>query len=265
MASKAPHRPRKRFGQNFLHDKFVIEQIVEAFDPDPDLAIVEIGPGKGALTIPLLHKFGTINVVEIDTDLAQLLDDKCRTTGNLRLHVADALKFDYSQIQPAPLQIIGNLPYNISTPLMFHLLNQFSNIKFMVLMLQKEVVDRICASNNEKDYGRLSVMVQAQCQVEKLFSVPPGAFNPVPKVTSAVVKLTPNKSLKFGIKDPVMFEQIVRQAFSQRRKTLRNALRDLVEISCLETLSISPASRPENLSVKNYIDIANYIYFQQNQ
>ena len=265
MVSKAPHRPRKRFGQNFLHDKFVIEQIIDAFDPDPDLAIVEIGPGKGALTIPLLQKFGTVNVVEIDTDLARLLDDSCRTSGNLKLHVADALKFDYSQIPQAPLQIIGNLPYNISTPLMFHLLNQLSNIKFMLLMLQKEVVDRICASNNEKDYGRLSVMIQSRCQVEKLFSVPPVAFNPVPKVTSAVVKLTPNKTLNSGIEDPGTFEQIVRQAFSQRRKTLRNALKELVDINCLESLSISPASRAENLSVKDYIDIANHIYRQQNQ
>jgi 16S rRNA (adenine1518-N6/adenine1519-N6)-dimethyltransferase len=265
MVTDAAHRPRKRFGQNFLHDKGVIDRIVDAFEADPELAIVEIGPGKGALTLPLLHRFASVNVVEIDTDLAQMLSLKCQDQGELKLHIADALKFDFSQIQAAPLQIIGNLPYNISTPLMFHLLKQLSSIRFMLLMLQNEVVDRICATDNSASYGRLSVMIQSKCRVEKLFSVAPEAFKPVPKVTSAVVKLTPKKILAADIENSPLFEQIVRQAFSQRRKTLRNALRNLVDINCLQDLSISPTARPENLSVKNYIDIANHVYHQQNQ
>jgi 16S rRNA (adenine1518-N6/adenine1519-N6)-dimethyltransferase len=265
MVANAPHRPRKRFGQNFLHDNTVIERIIEAFDPDPAFAVVEIGPGKGALTIPLLRKAAAVNVIEIDTDLARLLEQKCARYGHLQIHVADALKFDYSKIQPAPLQVIGNLPYNISTPLLFHLLEHITSISFMLLMLQKEVVDRICASENEHDYGRLSVMVQSQCQVEKLFSVPAQAFKPVPKVTSALVKLSAQTAPLTRIEKPALFEQIVRHAFSQRRKTLRNALRELVELSCFEALAISPAKRAENLSVKNYIDIANYVYHQQNQ
>jgi 16S rRNA (adenine1518-N6/adenine1519-N6)-dimethyltransferase len=265
MLSSDPHRARKRFGQNFLHDKNIIAQIVAVFDADPALPIVEIGPGKGALTVPLLRKSENIHVIEIDTDLAELLEQKCASLGQLKLHIGDALKFDYSKIEPGPLQIIGNLPYNISTPLLFHLLNYSSNIKFMVLMLQKEVVDRICASENESEYGRLSVMIQSRCDVEKLFSVPSGAFTPAPKVTSAVVKISPKKLISPEIKSFVLFEKIVRQAFSQRRKTLRNALRDQVQLSCLETLSISPTARPGNLSVNDYINIANHVYDHENQ
>jgi 16S rRNA (adenine1518-N6/adenine1519-N6)-dimethyltransferase len=257
MATDTTHRPRKRFGQNFLHDKGIIDHIIQAFDPDPNLGIVEIGPGKGALTIPLLKRSGRLNVVEIDTDLAQLLADNCENAGDLHLHIGDALKFDFSQIGPAPIQVIGNLPYNISTPLLFHLLKQLSNIKIMVLMLQKEVVDRICAKDNEADYGRLSVMIQSQCQVEKLFTVPAGAFSPPPKVTSAVVKLLPRTTQALSIKDPLLFEQIVRQAFGQRRKTLRNALKGMVDEECLRALSIAPTSRAENLSVNDYVNIAN--------
>ncbi len=265
MSIGATHRPKKRFGQNFLHDKGVINQIIEAFEPDPNLAIVEIGPGKGALTIPLLKKTGTVNVIEIDTDLAQMLIDKSRGIGDLRLYISDVLKFDFSQILPAPLQIIGNLPYNISTPLMFHLLKEISIIKIMVLMLQKEVVDRICANHNEAEYGRLSVMIQSQCQVEKLFTVPASAFTPSPKVTSALIKLLPLTKSTPSMADPLLFEQIVRQAFGQRRKTLRNALKGLVDLDCLDALSIASSSRAENLSVNDYINITNNLYHQQNQ
>jgi 16S rRNA (adenine1518-N6/adenine1519-N6)-dimethyltransferase len=265
MISPDSHRARKRFGQNFLHDKNIIAQIVSVFEADSALSIVEIGPGKGALTMPLLRASGHLHVIEIDTDLAALLEEKCASLGHLELHIGDALKFDYSKIEPGPLQIIGNLPYNISTPLLFHLLDYLSNIKFMVLMLQKEVVDRICASEDEREYGRLSVMIQSRCDVENLFSVPPGAFTPAPKVTSAVVKISPKKSISPDIKNFVLFEKIVRQAFSQRRKTLRNALRDLVQVSCLETLSISATARPGNLSVNDYINIANHLYHHENQ
>lgn len=265
MSTGTTHRPRKRFGQNFLHDKEVIDHIIAAFEPDPNLAIVEIGPGKGALTIPLLQKTGTVNVIEIDTDLAQILIDKSRGIGDLRLHISNVLKFDFSQIAPAPLQIIGNLPYNISTALMFHLLKEISIIKIMVLMLQKEVVDRICANHNEADYGRLSVMIQSRCQVEKLFTVPASAFTPSPKVSSAVLKLLPLTTPTPCIADPALFEQIVRQAFGQRRKTLRNALKGMVDLDCLHALSIASSSRAENLSVNDYINIANNLYHQQNQ
>lgn len=265
MVIDTKHRPRKRFGQNFLHDKGVINQIIQTFDPDPNLAVVEIGPGKGALTIPLLQLVGTLHVVEIDTDLGQLLRGKCKGAGELCLHIGDALKFDFSQIRPAPLQIIGNLPYNISTPLLFHLLKQLPNVEIMILMLQKEVVDRICAGDNESDYGRLSVMIQSQCQVEKMFTVPPEAFTPTPKVRSTVVKLRPIKTHPLVIHDSLLFDQIVRQAFGQRRKTLRNALHGLVDEDCLRTLSISPTLRAENLSVKDYVNIANTLFIQQNQ
>ena len=261
------HTPRKRFGQNFLHDQNVIQKIVSAIRLRKEDLLIEIGPGEGALTCQLLPQLSAMHAIELDRDLIPQLQQRCSSIGNLTLHNADVLKFDFSAIDEPdrPLRVVGNLPYNISTPLIFHLLQHQTRIQDMHFLLQKEVVDRLAAAPNSRTYGRLSVMVQAQCQVEKLFSVPPGAFNPIPKVTSAVVKLTPNKTLNSGIEDSLMFEQIVRQAFSQRRKTLRNALRDLVDISCLETLSISPASRPENLSVKDYIDIANYIYFQQNQ
>ena len=265
MSTGTRHRPRKRFGQNFLHDKEVINQIITAFDPDPDLAIVEIGPGKGALTLPLLRQAGTVNVIEIDTDLARVLTDRSQGIGTLRLYTGDALKFDFSQIMPTPLQIIGNLPYNISTPMMFHLLSEISIIKIMVFMLQKEVVDRICAKHNETDYGRLSVMIQSQCQVEKLFTVPAAAFTPSPKVTSAVLKLRPLTAPASSISDPKLFEKIVRLAFGQRRKTIRNALKGIVDLDCLQALSIASSSRAENLSVNDYVNIANKVYHQQNQ
>jgi 16S rRNA (adenine1518-N6/adenine1519-N6)-dimethyltransferase len=265
MSTDAVHRPRKRFGQNFLHDKETIDRIIQAFDPDPNLAVVEIGPGRGALTIPLLKKVGTVNAIEIDTDLAQRLIEKCKDLGKLNLHIGDALKFDFSEIQPGPLQIIGNLPYNISTPLMFYLLKEISITEFMLLMLQKEVVNRICANHDDVDYGRLSVMIQSRCQVEKLFNVSPDAFTPPPKITSAVVKLIPEHSRASAILDLPLFEQLVRQAFNQRRKTLRNSLKGFVDEDCLKALSIPSTCRAENVSVEDYVNIANQLYHQQNQ
>ena len=259
------HRPRKRFGQNFLHDRAVIEQIIQAFDPDPELAIVEIGPGQGALTLPLLQLAGRLTAIEIDRDLASALADKCRAAGELKLHVADALKFDFSTLHPAPIQVIGNLPYNISTPLIFHLLKTSAQTRVMLLMLQKEVADRICALHDQADYGRLSVMVQSCCLVEKLFEVPASAFTPAPKVTSAVVQLRPNPVRAGTINDTKLLADVVRQAFAQRRKTLRNALRGLLDENCLHSVSISPACRPENVSVEDYIKLANVLYKLQNQ
>jgi 16S rRNA (adenine1518-N6/adenine1519-N6)-dimethyltransferase len=265
MNGQVPHRARKRFGQNFLHEKTVIEQIVQTFDPDPSLAIVEIGPGTGALTLPLLQMSENLNVIEIDTDLAQILSTKCKDLGNLKIHIGDALRFDFSTIKPAPLQIIGNLPYNISTPLLFHLLKGMSITKVMVLMLQKEVADRICAEHNQRIYGRLTVMIQSRCKVEKLFDVAPSAFKPAPKVTSSVLRFLPDSERASSILNFDLFEKIVKQAFSQRRKTLRKVLKDLVNEKCLESASIEPTSRAENVSVADYIRLANNLYHPQNQ
>ncbi|NOY62622.1 MAG: 16S rRNA (adenine(1518)-N(6)/adenine(1519)-N(6))-dimethyltransferase RsmA, partial [Gammaproteobacteria bacterium] len=189
------HRARKRFGQNFLHDGHVIARIVAAVRPRPGQQIVEIGPGQGALTEPLLDAAGELDVVELDRDLIPLLEQRFNAQQTLRIHQADALKFDFSTLRgdcaDAALRVVGNLPYNISTPLLFHLLSFSGLIKDMHFMLQKEVVDRLAAQPGGGDYGRLSVMMQYHCQVERLFVVKPGSFTPVPKVDSAIVRLTP--------------------------------------------------------------------------
>ncbi len=259
MCSAPSHRPRKRFGQNFLHDRFYIDRILTDFEVDSTQDIIEIGPGKGALTIPLLKKYHSLHVIEIDTELAQQLADKCADLGELHLHLGDALKLDLSTLSKGRLQIIGNLPYNISTPLIFHLLKTIPDTSLMLFMLQKEVVDRICASHNDSDYGRLSVMVQAQCSVEKLFEVPADAFTPQPKVTSAVVKLQTDKTRRSKITDSKLFELVVRQAFGQRRKTLRNALKTLLQEHNLSEISIDSNCRAENVSVEQFISIANML------
>ncbi|NKB38140.1 MAG: 16S rRNA (adenine(1518)-N(6)/adenine(1519)-N(6))-dimethyltransferase RsmA [Gammaproteobacteria bacterium] len=260
MCPEPIHRPRKRFGQNFLHDRFYIERILTEFEVDPKQDIIEIGPGKGALTIPLLKKYGHLHVIEIDRELAQHLEDKCADLGELHLHLGDALKLDVSTlVTEGKLQICGNLPYNISTPLIFHLLKTIPDGSLMLFMLQNEVVDRICASHNHSDYGRLSVMVQAQCRVEKLFEVPSEAFSPQPKVTSAVVKIQTDKTRRKKLADPKVFEQVVRQAFGQRRKTLRNALKKLLLAHDLSEVSVDSSSRAENISVEQFIAIANML------
>jgi len=241
------HKPRKRFGQNFLKDDAIIEKLLNYIAPKPTDHIVEIGPGLGALTFPLLEKHPTLMAIEIDRDLVKLLKNKTA----LNLFEADALNFDFSNL-PAPLKIIGNLPYNISTPLLFHLLNYKDHIQNMIFMLQKEVVDRLTAIPGNKNYGRLSVMIQYDFTVNFLFDVPPQAFSPSPAVDSAVVQLIPKVSAPLTNRD--LFAGLVKEAFQYRRKTLRNALKN--HFSVPEGL-IDLSRRAETLSVEEYVKLAN--------
>jgi 16S rRNA (adenine1518-N6/adenine1519-N6)-dimethyltransferase len=253
------HRPRKRFGQNFLHDPQVIARIVAAVNPQPDDHLVEVGPGQGAVTVPLLQAAGRMDAVELDRDLIEPLLRQCAAAGELTIHQGDALKFDFCSLarDGRPLRLVGNLPYNISTPLLFHFLDQARCITDMHFMLQKEVVDRMGAGPGSKTYGRLSVMVQSRCRVMPLFDIGPGAFNPPPKVESAVVWLAPYAEPPTHIRDRARFEQIVAAAFAQRRKTLRNALRDLVSEDEMRHAGIQPAARAETLSPGDFARLAN--------
>lgn len=253
------HQARKRFGQNFLRDRSVIDRIVRAVNPRPGERVVEIGPGLGALTGPLLQALGSLDVVELDRDLIPHLQEKFAGRGELRIHQADALRFDFRALA-APdetLRVVGNLPYNISTPLIFHLIEQAESIRDMHFMLQKEVVDRLAAAPNTADYGRLSVMVQYYCRVERLFMVPPGAFHPVPKVDSAVVRLVPYREPPVQVSDEERFARLVAQAFSQRRKTLRNTLRGWVSAETMAALDIDPGRRAETLTLDEFAALAN--------
>lgn len=255
------HRARKRFGQNFLHDQNIIDRIVKAAHPQPGQMLVEIGPGQGAITEKLLAQSSKLDVIEIDRDLAALLNQRYASHPGFTLHEADVLKFDFNRL-PCPddgLRILGNLPYNISTPLIFHLLNYQERIKDMLFMLQLEVVERMCATAGENNYGRLSIMVQYFCQVEKLFNVPATAFNPQPKVESAIVKLTPHTTLPFPALNTLMLEKVVRVAFSQRRKTIRNSLKTLMTPDQMEQVSIDSSLRPEKLSLGDYVKISDYL------
>ena len=255
----AAHRARKRFGQNFLHDDNVIRDIVSAIRPGHDDHLVEIGPGKGALTRPLLEACGHIDVIELDRDLPPLLEKYCRGAGELAIHSADALKFDFSQLASdgRKLRIVGNLPYNISTPLIFHLLDFSLVIEDMHFMLQSEVVSRLTATPGGKDYGRLSIMVQFHCRAEKLFSVSPASFTPIPKVYSAIVRLTPWQQPPVTVDDQRIFTQIVKQAFAMRRKTLANNLKDWLVSSEIESLDIDPQRRAETLTLEEFARLAN--------
>lgn len=255
------HTPRKRFGQNFLHDYSVIANILASLQIKSGEHWVEIGPGQGALTTPLLDKNITLDVVELDRDLVRLLKDKFRENKHLTIHSADALKFDFSTLvkQEEKLRIIGNLPYNISTPLLFHLLENAGCIKDMHFMLQKEVVERICAAPGSKKYGRLSVMMQYHCMTEFLFDVFPESFDPVPKVTSAVIKLIPHPKPSVVVNDLSVFKQVVTQAFSQRRKTLRNSLKKIISEDCFATLSIDPVARAETISLHEFANLSNWL------
>jgi 16S rRNA (adenine1518-N6/adenine1519-N6)-dimethyltransferase len=265
MTDVSVHRARKRFGQNFLHDPNVIARIVRAAAPRPDQALLEIGPGQGALTAPLLEAAAQLTVIEIDRDLAAGL--RTRFAGHPGFHLIeqDVLKVDFAALgtgQPGNLRIIGNLPYNISTPLLFHLLEQRELIGDMLFMLQLEVVDRMAALPGSSDYGRLSVMMQYHCKVEKLFTVPPGAFTPQPKVESAIVKLTPWRPLPHPARNPATLGRVVRTAFSQRRKTLRNALGTLLPPDQLDLLGLDLKLRPENVGLRDYVRIADLVDLQ---
>lgn len=261
MSNKAGHQARKRFGQNFLHDPGSIERIIRAINPKPDDAIVEIGPGLGALTEEILAVNPRLQVVELDRDLIPVLRTKFFNYPEFRIHEADALKFDFSQLMvDRPLRIIGNLPYNISTPLIFHLLSQAGVVQDMHFMLQKEVVQRMAAVPGDNNYGRLGIMTQYFCRVQPLFEVGPGAFRPAPKVDSAIVRLVPHKTLPHPVKDLATLQAVVRTAFNARRKTLRKALGGMVSVEQLQSLGINDGLRPENLGLADYVAIADLLF-----
>jgi len=255
------HQAKKRFGQNFLHDESIICKIVDAIDPEPGENLVEIGPGLGALTEPVIERAGDISVVELDRDLAHRLRHHPFLAPHLTIYEEDALQFDFAQLASAekPLRIFGNLPYNISTPLIFHLLTFKDKVKDMHFMLQKEVVERMASGENCKAFGRLSIMTQYQCQVLPVMEIGPEAFNPAPKVDSAIVRLIPHKEIKNPVKDIKALNTVCLAAFNQRRKTIRNSFKKLISAEQLISLDIDPSLRPENLSVDNYIKLANFI------
>lgn len=256
-----PHRARKRFGQNFLHDFHVINQIVRSIHPQATDNLVEIGPGKGAITELLLERCGGLNVVELDRDLIPLLQQRFAQNPNFHIHEADALTFDFSQLgsESNPLRIVGNLPYNISTPLIFHLLSYAPIVKDMHFMLQREVVLRMAAGVNENNYGRLGIMTQYRCRVEHLFDVGPECFDPAPKVDSAIVRLSPIAEPIHKAQNIDTLDAVVKTAFNQRRKTLRNTLKSLFTVDELESLAVNPTLRPENVAIDDYIRLANFL------
>lgn len=255
------HRARKRFGQNFLHDPQVIQNIIQSIAPKQDQLIAEIGPGLGALTESLAQSGCQLKLIELDRDLITKLEIHYANASNVEIHPADALKFNFRNLSSTPhrLRLVGNLPYNISTPLIFHLMDHVDIIQDMHFMLQKEVVERLAAKPGNKNFGRLSVMVQYFCEVENLFTVGPGAFNPAPKVDSAIVRLQPRKTKNLVAKDVKKLEQLVKQAFAQRRKTLRNNLKTLLSSEQIESLNIDPSARAETLSTDQYVTLANLL------
>jgi 16S rRNA (adenine1518-N6/adenine1519-N6)-dimethyltransferase len=257
---------RKRFGQHFLHDPGVIRRIVDAVAPAVGERLVEVGPGRGALTWGLLARAKNMDVIEIDRDLARALTADARAEAHLRVHVENVLDTDFIALRGGgvPLRIVGNLPYNISTPLLFRLLNQRAAIGDMHFMLQKEVVDRMAAPPGGKDYGRLTVMLAAYAEVESLFDVGPGAFTPRPKVWSAIVRLRPTQKPRFDIGDDGMLRRLVTAAFSHRRKTLRNGLKTLLTATDIEACGIDPGLRPETLAPAQFgVLAAHYCRLQR--
>ena len=252
------HQAKKRFGQNFLHDAGVIEKILRAVNPKRDERFIEIGPGLGALTAPLLAKLDSLTVVELDRDVIPHLQKACGHSAQLRIVQADALKVDYASLLPAPLRLVGNLPYNISTPILFHLLQFAPAIRDMHFMLQKEVVERICAAPDDEHYGRLTVSIAARANTAHLFNVGPGAFTPAPKVDSAIVRLVPRPPA-FEVKHWPTFDRVVTSAFSQRRKTLTNSLRGLLSAEQMESVGISPKARAETIDAAGFARLANLL------
>ena len=254
-ATTLQHRARKRFGQNFLHDRRVIERIVDAIDPRPDQAIVEIGPGQAALTRELVRRTGHITAIEIDRDLAAWLREEF-SREQLTLVEADALKLDWSSLAARPLRLVGNLPYNISSPLLFRLVEVAEHVIDQHFMLQKEVVDRMVAPPGSKTYGRLSVMLQLRYRMTKLFDVPRGAFNPPPKVTSSIVRMVPRAAAELPEVDLDRFGRVVAAAFNQRRKILRNALGELAGPETFRAAGVDPLARAETLAVDDFVRLA---------
>lgn len=257
------HRARKRFGQHFLHDRGVIDKIIAAIAPVPGDRLVEIGPGLGAITLPLLDRIGELDAVEIDRDAILHLREHAAARGTLRIHEGDVLEFDFAAlVRPAMaagtrLRLVGNLPYNISTPLLFRLIEQRELFVDMHFMLQKEVVDRMAATAGEEAYGRLSVMLAPWLRVQPLFDIGPGAFKPPPRVESTFVRLIPHAQPPFELADPRAFSSVVAAAFSQRRKTLRNALRALADEAAFARAGVDPQRRGETLSVAEFVALAD--------
>jgi len=255
------HQARKRFGQNFLHDAGVIDRIVRSVHPQAGENMVEIGPGMGALTDSLLVHNPALRVIELDRDLVPGLRTQFFNYPDFEVIEADALRFDFRQLADrGPLRIVGNLPYNISTPLIFHLLEYADLITDMHFMLQKEVVERMAATAGDRQWGRLGVMTQYLCQVQPLFPVGSGAFRPAPKVESAIVRLVPHKTPPYPVVDRELLAQVVRTAFSARRKTLRKALGTLVTDEDWPVIGIDPGLRPQNLTLADFAAIADYLY-----
>lgn len=261
------HRARKRFGQNFLHDPQVIGRIVKAIAPKPGETLVEIGPGLGALTEPVVAAAGHLTVIELDRDLAQRLREHPQLAEKLTIYQADAMKFDFNSLlqQGQKLKVFGNLPYNVSTPLLFHLFSYADQIENMHFMLQKEVVQRMTASHGSKAYGRLSVMTQYYCQAMPVVEVGPGAFKPAPKVDSAVVRLIPKAVAKRANVPAEVLNRVCLEAFNQRRKTIRNCFSNIATAEQLESLGLNPTLRPEQLSVEQFTQLAQWLHQQETQ
>ena len=259
------HRPRKRFGQNFLHDQQVIDRIIACIAPKPSDLLLEIGPGGAALTKPLIASGAELHVLEIDRNLVTRLTEKFAGISNITVHSCDALRADFSEItNNRPFRLIGNLPYNISTPLIFHLLDWHRLVIDMHFMLQKEVVDRMASAPGSKTYGRLSVMTQFRCNVTPLFDVQPESFAPAPKVTSSIVRLQPLQAPPFDVGADRCLQQVVATAFSQRRKTLRNSLRNLLSAEQILATGIDPGQRPEQLSLSQFAALARALSYDAN-
>lgn len=258
MTSEFRQPAKKSLGQHFLHERGIVDKLVLAIDPRPGDRIVEIGPGQGALTFPLLQRHGALTAIEFDRDLLAPLAAAAKTHGDLTLIASDVMNVSFSDLAgDTPIRLVGNLPYNLSSPILFHALDHAAAVRDMHFMLQKEVVDRMAAGPGSKVYGRLSVMLQAYCTVTALFMVPPGAFRPPPKVDSAVVRLVPLPPEQIGIDDPRRFADVVRAAFGQRRKTLRNALGNVCTSEQIVAAGIDPQNRAEQLAVADFVRLAN--------
>lgn len=252
------HYPRKRFGQHFLTDQAIIARIVQSILPQSGDHLVEIGPGLGALTAALLAHCQQLDAIEIDRDLAEKLRQQYQHLTHFVLHEIDVLQFDFQKIASKKIKLLGNLPYNISTPLLIYLLDFLGQIETMTFMLQKEVAERIVANPDNKNYGRLSVILQYFCQVEILFSVPSSAFHPAPKVESAIIQLTPRET-KIALQDQSLFFAVVKAAFATRRKMIRNTLKDYLSLKDFAALNLDPQLRAENLAVVDFVRICNYL------
>lgn len=260
-SSEPKHIARKRFGQNFLHDGNLIAKIVRLINPKPTDRVVEIGPGQAAITRPLIAACGHVHAIEIDRDLAAMLREQF-SEAQLTIDCRDVLTVDFAALAGelgGPLRVVGNLPYNISSPILFHLLEAAEHIQDQYVMLQKEVVDRMVASHGSKIYGRLSVMLQARYQIERCLLVPPGAFHPAPKVDSAVARMVPLPADQLQVRDWIIFAAVVSTAFSQRRKMLRNTLAPYEGQIDWNALGILPTQRAEEISVEKFIQLANML------